>query len=537
MYALNRDNHQINEKRLPIYNVGIYTRLSREDENVAESESIANQREYLMRYVLEQGWNLVDVFVDDGYTGTNFNRPDFLRLLSFIEDKKVNLVITKDLSRLGRDYIETGHYIERYFPTHGVRYIALNDGVDTFDKHSSNNDMSPFKSVMNDFYARDISKKVRTSLDTKRIDGKFIGAFAPYGYLKDPLDKHHLIVDHETAPVVRYIYDMYLSGNGYTLIAHSLNDAGIPSPSVYKKHSKRYMIGLWSLQAVRLILLNPTYAGHLAQHKYKKVSYKVKQLKAVKRGEWIITENTHEAIVLPEVFERVQKLMDCKVYTGGASEKRKAHLFSGLLYCADCGSRMTYTKTQKGEWYCICSRYKHFKQCSRHSYHEESLEEYIMNDLKRLTAEARVEPEEFLDEARKKTNRQKQHKIDTTQQAIESSKKRLEEITRTIKTLYEDKLKGILTEQDFINLSGDYNSERTKLTEKLNTLTSKKAPEPKTLDDELLETIRSCLVEYNKVPKAVLAQLIRKIEIAEGKKLTIHYNFTAPHDARIPLSV
>lgn len=195
MYAL-EDNHQKRDTK--IYNTAIYVRLSREDERSTESESIANQKDYLMGYVLEQGWNLVDIFVDDGYSGTNFNRPDFNRLIKAIESKKVNLVITKDMSRLGRDYIDTGYYIERYFPEHSVRYIALNDGIDTF-ANTSNNDMSPFKSVMNDMYAKDISKKVRTTADLKRKNGEFIGSFAPYGYRKDPNNKNKLLVDQAVA--------------------------------------------------------------------------------------------------------------------------------------------------------------------------------------------------------------------------------------------------------------------------------------------------------------------------------------------------
>jgi site-specific DNA recombinase len=191
MYAL-IDNYQN-----IIFNVAIYARLSKEDEQNPEiSESIGNQIDYLTHYIIEQGWNLVEVFSDDGYTGTNFNRPSFKRMLKTIEEGKINLVITKDLSRLGRDYIDTGHYIERYFPQHSVRYIAVNDGIDTYER-STNNDMSPFKSVMNDYYARDISKKVRTSMVVKARKGQYIGSFAPYGYTKDSTDKNKLIVDKQ----------------------------------------------------------------------------------------------------------------------------------------------------------------------------------------------------------------------------------------------------------------------------------------------------------------------------------------------------
>jgi len=203
MYA--RCNYSGGLNDTETYSVGIYLRLSKEDEIAGQSESISNQRDFITSYVLEQGWDIYDFYIDDGYSGLNFDRPAFKRMISDIENKKINLVITKDLSRLGRDYIDTGNYIERYFPQRNVRYIALNDGIDTFAS-SANNDMSPFKSVINDMYAKDISKKVRAVLDTKRKKGQFIGAFAPYGYKKDPTNKNNIIIDEVAASVVRRIY-------------------------------------------------------------------------------------------------------------------------------------------------------------------------------------------------------------------------------------------------------------------------------------------------------------------------------------------
>ncbi|MFZ5985827.1 MAG: recombinase family protein [Bacillota bacterium] len=188
------------------FNVGLYLRLSKEDDTYNQSESILNQKDYLSDIVIKNGWTLVDTYVDDGFTGTNFDRPGFNMLLNDIEEKKINLVITKDLSRLGRDYIKTGYYIEQYFPEHGVRFIAVNDGIDTFSQNNSNNDLSPFKSVMNDMYAKDISKKVRSTMDNKRANGKFIGAFAPYGYVKSPENKNKLVIDPETSPIIKQIF-------------------------------------------------------------------------------------------------------------------------------------------------------------------------------------------------------------------------------------------------------------------------------------------------------------------------------------------
>jgi DNA invertase Pin-like site-specific DNA recombinase len=212
MYAL-MDSYRQNTYN-QTYNVGIYLRLSREDDTINQSESILNQKEYLTRYVLDQEWNLIDIYIDDGFTGTNFDRPDFKRMIKDVESKRINLVITKDLSRLGRDYIDTGYYLERFFPKANVRYIALNDGIDTFQTNS-NNDMSPFKSVINDMYAKDISKKVRTTMISKQQNGEFIGAFAPYGYLKSKENKNKLIIDDEASKIVKRIFEMYVQGSGY----------------------------------------------------------------------------------------------------------------------------------------------------------------------------------------------------------------------------------------------------------------------------------------------------------------------------------
>ena len=216
-----------------IFNVGIYLRVSQEDEKEGQSESIGNQQDFITRYVLEQGWNLTNVYIDDGWSGLNFERPDFKRMIADIESKKINLVITKDLSRLGRDYIDTGYYLERYFPQKNVRYIAINDGIDTFSQNG-NTDMSPFKAVINDMYAKDISNKVRTALHTKKLKGDFIGSVAPYGYMKDPNNKGKLIIEEETAEVVKQIFEIFLEGGTKLGIANKLSMQGVPTPSQSK---------------------------------------------------------------------------------------------------------------------------------------------------------------------------------------------------------------------------------------------------------------------------------------------------------------
>ena len=206
-----------------------------------DSESIINQREFLTKYVKSQNnWELIDTYIDDGYTGTNFNRPDFIRMKKDVEAGRINLIITKDLSRLGRDYIETGYYLEKYFPAKRVRYIAVNDGIDTYEKNNGNNDMGAFKSVVNDMYAKDISKKVRTAKKTKAEKGEFIGAFAPYGYKKAPNDITRMVIDDKVADVVRYIFSEYNKGNGLSYIARRLNERNIECPSIYKQRTCKF---------------------------------------------------------------------------------------------------------------------------------------------------------------------------------------------------------------------------------------------------------------------------------------------------------
>ena len=325
------------------HRAGLYLRLSKEDEAQGQSGSISNQRAILERYAQDQGWEVAGCYIDDGYSGLHFDRPGFQRLLSDIEAGLVNLVLTKDLSRLGRDYIDTGYYLERYFPSRQVRYIALADGIDTFASSSAQNDMGPFKSVMNDLYAKDISQKVRAVMDTKREAGQFIGAFAPYGYQKDPENKNRLFVDGPAAEVVRRIFEEYLAGQSMAGIARRLNQEGVLPPSRYKAeiqrlpyHNANAVQGVWRAETIRTILGNPTYAGDLAQGKNEKWSYKLKASHKVPRQEWTVVPDTHEAIIDKEAFQIVQQLLERR--SGHCKTKAHSHLLSGLVFCGDCGS-------------------------------------------------------------------------------------------------------------------------------------------------------------------------------------------------------
>jgi site-specific DNA recombinase len=512
------------------YKVGIYVRLSREDDGALESESIQNQKDYLIQYVIQKGWSLFNVYSDDGYSGTNFDRPGFIRLIKDIENGKVNLVITKDLSRLGRDYIGTGYYLEKFFPEKNVRYMAVNDGIDTFS-NDSNNDMNPFRSVINDMYAKDISRKVRSVVDQKRRDGKYIGAFAPYGYRKSDQDKNKLIIDEEAAEIVRKIFQMYLNGFGFSKIADILNEDLVLPPGIYKKtktpsyNNQKLKLGLWTQETVRSILINPTYSGNLAQYKYTKINYKVNKLRTNPKENWIVVENTHNAIISNEDFLAVQRLIESKC-NKDCRGKKANHLLTGLLFCGDCGERLTFTKTSKGEGYCICSKYKRFKKCTRHSYNERKLEEVVLGDLGKLIDLAVDKDKLFNISGNKKLKVKSQ---DTNLVLIETIDRRLNEIKKAIKQLYEDKIKHVISEEDFTDILKEFNIEREQLTRKLKELGKSgniKCNEPS--ETSKVSDMVNQLINFKKINNLQLSQLINKIEVFEGKRIKVHYNFTSP---------
>ena len=286
-----------------IYKVGMYTRLSKEDGNEGESASIDTQRAIIKDFIQKKGWQLTKEYVDDGYSGTNFNRPDFLRMKRDIENKVINCVITKDLSRLGRNYIDCGYYMEMYFPQHDIRYIAINDGVDTLN--NTGMDITPFKNILNEMYAQDISKKIKSAINIRFKEGNFKGAYAPYGYLKDPNNRNHLIVNEELRPIIRKIFDLALEGNGVRKIQRYLMDNKVFKPAYYqflqgnKGFEKQAKTGMynWTENSVRQILRSATYCGDLVGYKRVAISFKNKKRKSKKPSEWQVIEGTHEGII------------------------------------------------------------------------------------------------------------------------------------------------------------------------------------------------------------------------------------------------
>lgn len=371
-----------------------YLRLSREDGDKLESDSIRNQRSLINDFVKQHPEiTLVDEYIDDGYSGTNFERPAFKRMIEDVKKKKINCIIVKDLSRLGRNYIETGRYLEKIFPFLGVRFIAITDHYDSAaESDDADQIIVPFKNLINDAYCRDISIKIRSQLDVKRKNGQFIGSFAGYGYLKDPKNKNHLVIDEYAADIVRLIFHLKLDGYSSQRIATRLNEMGVLPPLEYKRScGMKYNSGFrsgknpkWAVTTVNRILTNELYTGTMVQGKNRKINYKVKECRPVEEENWIRVEKTHEAIIEEEIFQYVQSLLELDTRT--APEEESVYLFSGFLRCGDCGQNMIKRSTKKNGkryYYYHCSTYKNGDGCSSHLISEKSVYEVVLDAVQR----------------------------------------------------------------------------------------------------------------------------------------------------------
>lgn len=513
-----------------IYNVAIYCRLSNDDGDIGESNSIKNQKALLTKYVLEKGWNIAGIYTDDGFSGLYFDRPGFKQMLNDINQGKISLVLAKDMSRLGRDYIQVGYYIEKFFPENKVRFIALNDNIDT-EVDAGNNDIAPFKAIINDMYSKDISRKVRSVFNIKRQKGEFIGSFAPYGYEKHPFYKNRLVIDQEAAIVVKRMFEMYLSGHGLTAIANKLNAEGILNPSHYKKKKfENYNIGRtkiskWNHMSVKSILINPVYTGSVTQNKHKRLNYKSKKLQAVHKKDWIMVENTHDPIVTVEEFEQVQLLMASKNFDHTVV-RGTTKLFTGFVFCGDCGEYMTYIKTNNDNCYLICSAYKRFgkKQCTRHAILEEKLQEMLLSDFRSIVQRC-IDQETIEREAQKLLSSQKK-KAKTYQDEMLSIEKKIEELKAVTASLYKDKVRGVIDDQHFLEIIGDIHQERTHLINRYNELHHKSNTVQLLEESEShIHQLVDSVIHIQQLDRLILSQLIQKIEIFSDENIKIHYTF------------
>lgn len=509
------------------YKVGLYIRLSKEDGDDVESESVSNQRSMLLRFITELGSNfeLVDTYIDDGYSGLNFNRPNFQRMIKDIETKKINMVVTKDLSRLGRDYIETGRHIEKYFPEHGVRYIAMNDSIDTFNDHCEGSDLMPFRLGMNDMYAKDISKKVRSHLISMKKDGLFASSTAPYGYIKNPQDKHKLILDLEAAPIVKKIFDLYIAGYGTKEIADLLTREKVPTPIVQKKMIGRIQRAdhpeIWKDKSIMNILKNQVYLGRLIQHTSQNLNYKTKKRKKIPKSEWIIVENTHEPIIDEYTFELASRLRN-KSNTYTKDRRNVEYILSNLVFCKDCGARMSISYEKKRDRISMnCNTYRKFSRhniCFSHYINYEKLEKLIYDKIRLLSSNLNSEDFENI------LFKNKQDPVEPLNQLINNTKAKIEKLEQRMDNLYYDKESGIITLDRFKRMSENTQKEIDDLKE---TIIDYEEEKKKLLNikEEIVDYkfIVNSFLKMKNPTKEMINKIIKKIYITKDKKIEIHY--------------
>ena len=471
-----------------VLKVAMYLRLSQDDEKYdkgfkVESNSISNQRLQINDFIdKNEDMELIEEYVDDGYSGINFERPAFKKMMEDVITGRINCIVVKDLSRFGRDYIDSGRYLQRVFPSLDIRFIALNDNYDSYTaSETEKNLVIPFKSFINDNYCRDTSAKVRSVCKVKRKQGQFISNYAPYGYEKDKEDKHKIVIDKEAEYVVRKIFSMKLEGYSSYSIAKHLNDNGIPSPMEHKKAKGiRYKTGFstkavakWDTPAVNRILTNEIYIGTLQQGKREKINYKLDKVVSKDRSDWIEIEDNHEAIIDIYDFEIAQKLLKCDIKAKNVGEK--ADLFSGLLFCKDCNAQMTKKVDKRGKTptiYYICSQYNKGKECSRHSIKQEDLKAAIL-EMIRHYIKSLGKYEAFSEKIREmEVSYELFKKIDKRQEQTKKSKAKFELLKSS---LYQDLKEGLISEEEFYEEKKEWLElfENSKSTERSNTYEEK----------------------------------------------------------------
>ena len=532
--------------RQSTYNVGIYVRLSQEDMREGESLSIENQKKMLTDYVSQQaGWNLVGIYEDDGYSGTNFDRPGVRQLLDDAKSGKINLILCKDLSRFGRNYIEVGQYIDYIFPSFNIRFIALSDNVDTLDRNSTAMDLMPIMNLFNEWHAANTSKKVRSVLAQNAKEGKYIASFAAYGYLKGDDEKHTPVIDEPAAKVVRRIFELRATGITPTQIAKILNAEGVPIPSDYraqrlgKPNPYKNTFHYWSHVAVRNILGNPIYIGHLAQQKFTTVSFK--NHKSVRRGkdEWVIAENTHEPIISQELWDKCQEVDRCASH-GKIMKKGIVLPLNSMMFCPDCGAKMKlngHAKKKDGSvnYFYACGTYSRCgaSTCTTHYISRKQIEKIVLADI---LAKARyvIENEE---EARQEFLRRKETEgtkhLDDARQQLAKCQSRLAELKMMTQKVYQDKLLSKVPEDLCLETLSQFRAEEAELSEKVKSLTVTLEQDSKARDN--IEEFICRLKQYADAPeltREMCVDLIEYVVIGDRPKdkstprrIQIYYKF------------
>jgi len=523
-------------KAKKIWNAAVYVRLSKEDGDKIESDSITSQKDILSEFVNHKDdIKIFDFYIDDGWSGANFERPAFSRMMSDIYAKKVNCVIVKDLSRFGRNYADSSRYIDDIFVKLNIRFIALNSGVDTICEHTNPATQCitvGIQNVINESYIANTSVSIRGALDINRKQGKFIGSFATYGYLKDPDDHHKLVVDVEAAEVVRTIFKWFIEGKSVIGITKNLNALGIPNPSEYKrqkgfnyKHTNKNNDGLWCDSTVRRMLRNQMYIGNMVQGKNTNLSYKIKKCRAKPKEEWIIVESTHEPIIDKETFEKAQSLFNRNTRT--SPKKTEVDLFSGFVKCADCHRAMSkkvnnHTYGVYKYYRCVTASKKSKTACSPHSIRIDVLEKTVLSSIQNMIDTA-VELEKILD----KINKQAVKNGDTlTKKALDKLKNDRENIKKISLDLYPDYKANIITLDEYTTL-------KENMASKIADLDIKIAEYEKTIEAEKSTQINQSdfikkFTQFGKIDKLtrpILCELVDSILVHKNGDITINFKF------------
>ena len=501
----------------------IYTRLSKEDEDKhqAESESIQNQKSLLVHYAVGRGWDIYAIYCDEDFSGADSGRPGFNRMIEAARQKKFQIVLCKSQSRFTRDMELVEKYIHGLFPIWGIRFIAVADNADTEVK--GNKKARQINGLVNEWYLEDLSENVRMVFDLKRREGKYIGGFPIYGYQKDPADKNHIIPDPEAAEVVRQIFQWSLEGHGRQNIAYLLNRQGVPNPTRYKaergwtcNHPMKNGFGLWNKATVGRILTNEMYTGVMVQGRRKKVSYKSKAVIDTPESEWYRVEGTHEAVIDRATFDAVQRSLKLRTRTDGAGE---AHLLSGLVKCAACGSTMSKCSNGK-QSYLRCKLYADSgrqKLCTRHSVRLDRLIELVSERIRcYVRTYYQLDPADL------------QPQKDTRREALEQERKvltaRLEKRSQALKTLYLDKVAGVISEGQFVELNESFLKEKSRLERRLSSIGEELVEQEHSEDQDDLMVRAKELLKLETVPRELVVGLVDRIEIGEKQPETGRQN-------------
>ena len=530
-------NRQSNEKW-----VALYVRLSRDDENEGDSNSIAHQIEILTKYAKDHGITNYKVYKDDGYSGTSFKRPGFQEMMADIEAGLVGMVVVKDMSRFGRNYLEVGLYTEIRFPEMGVRFIAVNDGVDSDDQMG--NDFTPFRNIINEWYAKDTSKKIRAVFRNKGMSGQRLSTNAPYGYIKG--ENGHLLVDEETAPVVELIFRLCIEGNGPGKIARILKERGIPSPGTIEFHrtgrTRNYHPDdpcSWSDSSVANILAQDAYLGRTTNFKTTKLSYKNKKTIENTPDKWVVFEDTHEAIIDKDTWDAVQKAREQR---RRPTKMGEMGMFSGLAFCADCGAKLYHCRstswTHEQECY-TCASYRTLKKCSAHYIRAVVLEQLVLQNLQRVVAYAQDDEDEFVRRIMENKTALQRNEQEQAKRKLEKQERRINELDAIIQRLYEDRVVGTLSAERFAKLSEGYEKEQTALKQSEDELRNVVAlANAQTVNIKSFLRIVKKYTEPTELTPTLLREFVEKVVVHAPDKssghrvqrIDVHYNFIGEID-------